>query len=86
MKLSTRVKRNREIAKSLKITTNGLEIEVKEEDCIIVDVKGIILLFQAFYMYTQILVFLAAPGHKLQFQLALGKYIKHLMILWEIYT
>lgn len=37
-------------------------------------------------MYTQILVFLAAPGNKLQLQLALGKYAEHLMMLWEMYT
>lgn len=36
-------------------------------------------------MYTQILVFLAAPGNKLQLQLALGKYAEHLMMLWEMY-
>ena len=37
-------------------------------------------------MYTQILVFLAAPGIKLQLQLALGKYAEHLIMLWEMYT
>ena len=42
MKLSTSVRRIREVAKSLKIDTNGLEIEAKEENCTIVDVKGII--------------------------------------------
>ena len=86
MKLSTSVRRTREAAKSLKIGTNGLEIEAKEEDCTIADVKGIIPLLRAFHVYTQILVFLAAPGNKLQLQLALGRYAEHLMMLWEMYT
>lgn len=86
MKLSTGVRRTREVAKSLKIGTNGLEIEAKEEDCTTADAKGIIPLLRAFHVYTQILVFLAAPGNKLQFQLVLGKYAEHLIMLWEMYT
>ena len=86
MKFSTSVRRNREVAKSLKIGINGLEIEAKEENCTTADAKGIIPLLRAFHVYTQILVFLAAPGNKLQLQLALGKYVEHLMMLWEIYT
>ena len=86
MKLSTSVRRTREAAKSLKIGTSGLEIEAKEEDCTTADAKGIIPLLRAFHVYTQILVFLAAPGNKLQLQLALGKYAEHLMMLWEMYT
>ena len=42
MKFNTRVKRTRKVAKSLKIGTNGMEIEAKEEDCTIADAKGII--------------------------------------------
>ena len=86
MKLSTSVRRTREAAKSLKIGTSGLEIEAKEEDCTTADAKGIIPLLRAFHVYTQILIFLAAPGIKLQLQLALGKYAEHLMMLWEMYT
>lgn len=86
MKPSTNVRCTRKTAKNLKITTNGLEIEAKKEDYTIVDVKDIILLFQVFYMYTQIMVFLAAPGNKLQLQLVLSRYTKHLIILWKIYT
>ena len=85
MKLSTSVRRTREAAKSLKIGTNGLEIEAKE-DCTTADAKGITSFLQAFHVYTQILVFLAAPGNKLQLQLALGKHAEHLMMLWEMYT
>ncbi len=86
MKLSTSVRRTREATKSPKIGTNGLEIEAKEENCTIADAKGIIPLLRAFHVYTQILVFLAAPGNKLQLQLALGRYAEHLMVLWEMYT
>ena len=86
MKLSTSVRRTREAAKSLRIGTSGLEIEAKEEECTTADAKGIILLLQAFHIYAQILIFLAAPGNKLALQLALGKYAEHLMILWKMYT
>ena len=86
MKLSTSMRHTREAAKSLKIGTSGLEIEAKEENCTTADAKGIILLLQTFHVYTQILIFLAAPGIKLQLQLALGKYAEHLMMLWEMYT
>lgn len=65
MKLSTSVKHTKEAAKSLKIGTNGLEIEAKEEDCITINAKDIILLLRAFHMYTQILVFLTTLGNKL---------------------
>lgn len=37
-------------------------------------------------MYIQILVILAALSNKLQLQLALDKYTKHLLMLWEMYT
>ena len=66
MKLSTSVRRTREAAKSLKIGTNSLEIEAKEENCTTADAKGIIPLLQAFHVYTRILVFLVIPGIKLQ--------------------
>lgn len=66
IKLSTSVRRTKEAAKSLKMGTHSLDIKVKEEHCIIADAKGIIPLFQTFHMYTQILVFLVAPGNKLQ--------------------
>ena len=85
IKLSTSVRRIRKAAKSQKISFNGLEIEVKKEDCTISDTKGIILLLQAFHVYTQIIIFLATLGIKPQLQLALGKYAKYSMILWEMY-
>ena len=81
MKLSRSVKRIKEAAKSLKIGISGLEIEAKEEDCTTVDAKDIISLLRAFYIYTQILIFFATLGIKLQLQLAVGKYAKHLIIL-----
>ena len=65
MKLSTSIRYTRKAAKSLKIGTNSLEIEAKEKDCTIADAKSIIPLFQAFYIYTQIFIFLAALGNKL---------------------
>lgn len=40
MKLSINVRCTRKVAKSLKIGTNGLEIQAKKEDCIIVDAKS----------------------------------------------
>lgn len=55
----------RKIAKSLKIGTNNLEIEDKEKDYIIINVKIIILFLQVFYVYTQIFIFLVAPSNKL---------------------
>ena len=81
MKLSTSVRHTIEVAKGLKISSNGLEIETKEENCTTADTKGIIPLLRAFHIYTQILVFLAASGIKLQLQLAFGKYAKHLIML-----
>ena len=86
MKLSNSVRRTRKAAKSLKIGTSGLENEAKEEDCTTADAKGIFALLRAFHLYAQILIFLAAPGNKLQLQLARGKYAEHLMMLWEMYT
>ena len=86
MKLSTSIKRTKEAAKSLRISTSRLEIEAKEEDCLTANAKSIIPLLWAFYIYTQIFIFLAAWGNKLQLQLALGKYAKYLMMLCEIYT
>lgn len=43
MILSTNMIRIREMVKILKISTNGLEIEVKKKDYTIADVKDIIL-------------------------------------------
>lgn len=68
MKLSISVRRTREATKSLKIGTSGLKIEAKEEDCTTAGTKGIIPLFRAFHVYTQILVYLAALANKLQLQ------------------
>lgn len=65
MKLSISVRRTREAAKSLKMSISGLEIKAKEENYITADAKVIIPLLRAFHVYTQILVFLAAPGNKL---------------------
>lgn len=42
MKLGTRIKRTKKIAKNLKIEINSLEIEAKEEDCTITKTKSII--------------------------------------------
>ena len=84
-KLSTSVRRTRKAAKSLKIGTSGLEIEAKEEDCTTADAKGIIPLLRAFYVYTQIFVFLASSGNELPLQLALSQYAEHLM-MWEVYN
>ena len=64
-KLSTSARRTKEAAKSLNIGTRCLEIDANKEECIIADAKGIIPLLQAFHMYAQILIFLAAPGNKL---------------------
>ena len=81
IKLSKKMRRTREVVKSLGIDTGGLEIEAKKEDYIMADAKSIIPLPQAFYIYTQIFIFLAAPEIKLQLQLALKEYAKHLMML-----
>lgn len=86
MKLSTSMRRTRETATSLKTGTSSLEIEAKEENCTTADAKGIVPLLRAFHVYTQIFIYLAAPGNKLQLQLALGKYAEHLMLLREMYT
>lgn len=69
------------MAKSLKIITNGLKIEVKKEDYTTIDTKSIIFFLQIFYIYIQILIFLASLGNKLQLQLVLSKYAEHLIIL-----
>lgn len=45
------------MAKSLKIITNGLKIEVKKEDYTTIDTKSIIFFLQVFYIYIQILIF-----------------------------
>lgn len=65
MKLSISIRCKKEVAKLLEIDTSNLEIEVKEENCITVDTKKIILLLQTFYVYTQILIFLPALSNKL---------------------
>lgn len=57
IKLNASVKRTRKATKNLKIGTNGLKIEVKEEDCTIADMKSIILLLQAFHIYMQTFFF-----------------------------
>lgn len=51
MKLSISIRYIKKVTKSLKIDINSLEIEAKEENCIIANVKGIILLLQAFFIY-----------------------------------
>ena len=66
MKFSTSIRRTRKTAKSLKIDINGLKIQAKEEDCFTADAKNIIFFLQVFHVYTQIFVFLATPGNKLQ--------------------
>lgn len=66
MKLNISIRYIKKVAKSLKIDINGLKIEAKKENCIITNIKDIILLFQAFYIYIQILVFFSAPKNKLQ--------------------
>lgn len=81
MKLSTSMRRTREVTKSLKIDGNGPEIEAKEEDCTVADEKGIIPLLRAFHVYMQIFVFLATPGNKQQLRFVFGKYAEYLMML-----
>ena len=81
IKLSTSIKRTRKAAKNLRIGTSRLEIEIKEEDCTTTNIKSIILLLRVCHIYAQTLIFLATLGNKLQIQLALGKYVKHLIIL-----
>ncbi len=46
---------------------NDPEIEVKKKDKTNTDVKSIIFLLRAFYVYTQIISFLTVSGKKLQF-------------------
>lgn len=86
MKFSTSPRHIRKKAKSLKIDTSGLEIKTEKEDNTTPDANSIILLFQTFNIYAQILIFLAVSSNKQQLQLALGKYDKYLIMLWEIYT
>lgn len=81
MKFSTSMRKFREVTKSLKIDINGPTIEVKKEDCTVVDAKNIIPFLQIFYIYTQILFFLAVSGNKLHLELVLDKYAKYLMML-----
>ena len=65
MKLSTSIRYTRKAAKNLKMKTNNLKIKAKKEDYTIIDIKEFILLLQSFCMYTQIIIFLAAPNSKL---------------------
>ena len=65
IKLSTSIRHIKKAAKSLKININSLEIEIKEKDYTTADTKSIILLFWAFYVYIQILIFLAVLKNKL---------------------
>ena len=65
MKLSSSLKNTREATKWLKIDTSSLEVETKEKDCTALHAKSIIFFFLAFYVYTQIFVFLAPKGNKL---------------------
>ena len=60
-------------------------IKAKEEYCTTAEINDIIPLLPAFYLYAQILIFLATLGNKLQLQLALVKYVEHLMMLLEMY-
>lgn len=53
MKFSIIVRRTGEISKSLRIGTNGLEIEVKDKNYTIADTKNIIFFLQAFHVYTR---------------------------------
>lgn len=62
MMISTSVRHIWEAAKNLKIDTNDLEIKAKEEDYTMADTKNIILLLQAFHVYTQILFFWSPRG------------------------
>lgn len=41
-KLNTSIRQIRKVAKSLKTDTNNLEIEAKKEDCITINIEGII--------------------------------------------
>lgn len=66
MKSSTSVKYIRKAVKILKIGSNNLKIEAKKEDYTIINIKDIISLFQVFYIYIEILVFLAILSNKLQ--------------------
>lgn len=65
IKLNISIKQIKKATKSLKIGSNGLKIEAKEEDCIITDAKGIIFLHQAFHIYMQTFVFLATLSNKI---------------------
>ncbi len=58
MKLSTSMRQIKEATKNLKIGTNQLEIEAKEEDCTILDVKEIISFLRSLHIYTQISIFI----------------------------
>lgn len=51
MKLNTSMKHIKKAAKSLKISTNNLEIKMREEDYTTANTKDIIFLLQAFYIY-----------------------------------
>lgn len=71
----------RKVDKNLKIRTNNLKIKTEKEDYTMADAKNVILFFQVFYIYIQILIFLAPPGIKLPLQLAFEKYAQYIMIL-----
>ncbi len=86
MKLNTSVRSTKEAVKILKISTKGLEVGAKEQNCTTPDAKDIISLLWACYKYMQILIFLTALNNKPQYQLALGKYLERLMMLKWMYT
>lgn len=66
MKLNISVIYTRKDDKSLTIRTENEKIEVKEENSTTVNARDIISPIQAFYVDTQILVFLAILTNKLQ--------------------
>ncbi len=51
MKLSIRVKQTRRATKNLKLGTNELKIDAKEEDCTTLETKKIIYLLGLFHVY-----------------------------------
>lgn len=59
IKLSVSIRQIRDVIKSFKIGTDGLKIEAKENNYITSETKNIIDLLQVFYIYIQILTFLA---------------------------
>ena len=81
IKLCTSVTHAKEVAKSRRIVTRGLEIEAKEEDYTTANAKSIILFLQAFHLFAKIIIFLATLSNKLLLQLVLNKYGEHLIML-----